>query len=161
MKYIIVRKEDYEWLKNENKSIKYNYDRLLKLTNKEMDDVKESVKELTDIVRLALDKLNLSETSRKTNASKLGGLTTALNKEKNKTKELLNAIDSQKEHYENKVNELEDNVKDLENKLEESMSDKYLVKKIPSGRRPKTQTMKIKNCTVESNIARKMFGDSK
>ena len=54
--------------------------------------------------------------------------------------------------------ELEKQVEELEFKLKESMTDKYLVKKIPSGRRPKAQPMKIKDWSKISNISRKVFG---
>lgn len=47
----------------------------------------------------------------------------------------------------------------LEEKLKESMTDKYLVRKIPSGRRPKGQPMKLTSHTVVSNITRKMFNN--
>ena len=149
-KYMIVRKEDYEWLRDENARMKYNYDYLSKLTNVEIESMRETIdglkgtiKNLDETITLTLDKLNLAETARRTNAGKIGGLTASLNKEKKENEEL------------------QSKVKDLEVKLEESMSDKYRVKKIPSGRPPKTQTMKLKNCSVESKIARKMFGDSK
>lgn len=47
-------------------------------------------------------------------------------------------------------------IKDLEIKLEESMSDKYLVKKIKSGRKPKGQTIGYRSSTVNSNIMRNL-----
>ena len=48
----------------------------------------------------------------------------------------------------------------LEEKLKESMTDKYLVRKIPSGRRPKGPAMKLTSHTVVSNITRKMFNNN-
>lgn len=161
MKYMIIRKDEYEFMRDETAKSNKQYLNLIGTTNNELENLKETVYNLGVEITTVLDQLKNTEAARKKNASKIGGLTTSLNKEKNKTKELLNALDSQKEHYENKVAELEDTIKDLEVKLEESMSDKYLVKKLPAGRRPKTQTMKLKSCTVQSNIARKMFGDSK
>ena len=153
-KYMIIRTEEYERMKN-------SIDRLIEINSNFSKTIRETEENISSKIEylkynnnVVLDKLQMTEESRRKNASKIGGITTALNKEKNKTQELLNTIDKQKEHYDGKVKELED-------KLEESMSDKYLVKKIPAGRRPKTQTMKIKSCTVQSNIARKMFGDSK
>lgn len=56
------------------------------------------------------------------------------------------------------INKLTAKVKELEEKLAESMTDKYRVKKIPSGRPPKGQKIKIKDCTKISNIARKAYG---
>lgn len=37
------------------------------------------------------------------------------------------------------------------------MTDKYLVKKIPSGKRPKTIFTKINNSSVQSNIVKNMY----
>ena len=56
------------------------------------------------------------------------------------------------------INKLTAEIKELEDKLAESMTDKYRVKKVPSGRTPKGQKMKIKDCTKISNIARKAYG---
>lgn len=56
------------------------------------------------------------------------------------------------------INKLTAKVSELEEKLAESMTDKYRVKKVPSGRIPKGQKMKIKDCTKISNIARKAYG---
>jgi len=58
-----------------------------------------------------------------------------------------------------KINKLEARIKELEEKLKESMTDKYIVKKIPSGRPPKQERMKIKNCTKTSMISKKMHRD--
>lgn len=152
-KYMIVKREEYE----EQQKLLYsatekNREYLIKLVNVQhnIDSLREdisymsnNISSLSALVNVTLDQLKKSETARRTNAGKIGGLTASLNKEKKENEEL------------------QSKVKDLEVKLEESMSDKYRVKKIPSGRPPKTQTMKIKNCSVESNIARKMFGDSK
>ena len=151
MKYMIIKREEYEFMKDtidrlftdiSNKIIAVD----VNLSNaiKELEEnLSSKIEYLQHNNNIVLDKLQMAETARKTNAGKLGGLTTSLNKEKKENEELQNKV------------------KDLEVKLEESMSDKYRVKKIPAGRRPKTQTMKLKNCSVESNIARKMFGDSK
>ena len=142
-KYMIIRREEYERMKK-------LIDRLIEINAACNENIRKSkIEILTRIGNLeysnnvVLDKLQMTEEARRKNTSKIGGLTTSLNKEKKENEELKNKV------------------KDLEVKLEESMSDKYLVKKIPAGRRPKTQTMKLKSCTVQSNIARKMFGDSK
>ena len=142
-KYMIIRKEEYERMKN-------SIDGLIEINSSFSKTIRESEQEilsrigyLQDNNNVVLDKLQMTENARRTNAGKIGGLTTELNKKKKK------------------VEELENTVKDLETKYEESMSDKYLVKKLPAGRRPRTQTMKLKSCTVQSNIARKMFGDNK
>ena len=108
----------------------------------------ENINNLSNKIDKIVEKLEEKEQQRRKSAGKVGGLTASLNKEKEKTENLL----------EDKAI-LENTIKDLESKLEESMSDKYLVRKIPSGRRPKTQTMK--NCSVPSNIAKNMFERNK
>ena len=62
--------------------------------------------------------------------------------------------------YVARINKLEKQVEELKIKLEESMSGKYVLKKIPSGRRPKGQPMKLKDCSRISNISRKVFGEN-
>lgn len=74
---------------------------------------------------------------------------------KEENKQLLGA----KGGYTKEINKLKNQVEELDFKLKESMTDKYLVKKIPSGRKPKSQTMKIKDWSKISNISRKVFGD--
>ena len=54
---------------------------------------------------------------------------------------------------------LEVRIRELEEQLKESMTDKYIVRKIPSGRPPKQEKMKIKNCTKTSMISKKMHHD--
>lgn len=66
---------------------------------------------------------------------------------------------SSKGGYISKIHKLEDKIKELEEQLKESMTDKYLVKKIPSGRPPKQEKMKVKNCTKTSMISKKMHRD--
>lgn len=73
---------------------------------------------------------------------------------KEKNKKLLGA----KGGYTARINKLKKQVEELEEKYKESMTDKYLVKKIPSGRRPKSQPMKLKDCSRISHISRKVFG---
>lgn len=74
---------------------------------------------------------------------------------KEEKKKLLGA----KGGYTKEINKLKKQVEELDFKLKESMTDKYVLKKIPSGRRPKSQTMKLKDCSRISNISRKVFGD--
>ena len=41
------------------------------------------------------------------------------------------------------------------------MSDKYRVRKIPSGRRPKAAPMRIKSNAVQSKIVKKVYEEAK
>lgn len=77
----------------------------------------------------------------------------------NLKKEHKKQLDGAKGGYTARINKLEKQVEELDFKLKESMTDKYLVKKIPSGRKPKGQPMKVKDCSRISNISRKVFGD--
>ena len=74
---------------------------------------------------------------------------------KEENKKLLGA----KGGYTKEINKLKKQVEELDFKLKESMTDKYRVKKIPSGRKPKSQPMKLKDCSRVSSISRKVFGD--
>lgn len=74
---------------------------------------------------------------------------------KEEKKKLLGA----KGGYIKEIHKLKKQVEELDFKLKESMTDKYLVRKIPSGRRPKGQPMKLTSHTVVSNITRKMFNN--
>ena len=58
-------------------------------------------------------------------------------------------------------NKLKKSVEELTKKLEESMSDKYRVRKIPSGRRPKAAPMRIKSNAVQSKIVKKVYEEAK
>lgn len=61
--------------------------------------------------------------------------------------------------YTKEINKLKKQVEELTFKLKESMTDKYLVKRIPSGRRPKGPAMKLTSHAVVSSITRKMFNN--
>ena len=74
---------------------------------------------------------------------------------KEENKKLLGA----KGGYTARINKLVKQVEELEFKLKESMTDKYLIRKIPTGRKPKGQPMKLTSHTVVSNITRKMFNN--
>lgn len=58
--------------------------------------------------------------------------------------------------YVKENNKLKKQIEELEEKLKESMTDKYRVKKIPTGRRPKGPAMKLTSHAVVSKITRKM-----
>lgn len=56
-------------------------------------------------------------------------------------------------------NKLKEMVKDLTIKLEESMTDKYLVKRIPSGRKPKGPAIKLRSYSKQSQIIKNIHKD--
>ena len=108
----------------------------IKNENKELTEIiEEYKKEITELNK----KLEAKELQRRKLACKIGGLSTGANKTQNELKEA------------------KDKIKDLENKLAESMTDKYLVKKIPSGRTPKPERMRIKSHAKQSKIIKKII----
>ena len=104
-----------------------------------------------------------------TQETKIGELKTKIASSKNKNIQLEDEIRQLKEEqkkllgakggYIKEINKLKKQVEDLDYKLKESMTNKYLVRKIPSGRKPKGQPMKLKDCSRISNISRKVFGN--
>ena len=58
--------------------------------------------------------------------------------------------------YKSTITKLKNEVDELNKKLAESMTDKYLLKKIPSGRLPKGEPMKIKGSAKTSAIAKSL-----
>lgn len=86
------------------------------------------------------------ENSRRKLASAKGGLISEINKLKNEIKHLKELQVLMDKQY-----------LELEEKYKESMTDKYLVKKIKPGRTPKGQQMKLKDCSRVSNITRKVI----
>lgn len=136
--YVLVKQSEYELMKKVVER-QDNYIEQIKINNKEIQKQQDKINDLSLSIENTLEKLNLAESARRKSAGKAGGLTAKLNSEKKENEKL------------------KEEVEELKDKLAESMTDKYLVKKIPSGRKPKTQTMKLKSCTVQSNIARKMF----
>lgn len=148
-KYIVMSKEEFQLIKKLGSNLESHITQI-KLNNQEIKKLKEINNGMILMINAVLEQSKEKEQARKKAVGKVGGLTASLNKEKEKTEHLL----------EDKAN-LENTIKDLKTKLEESMSDKYLVRKIPSGRKPKSQTMKTKNCSVPSTIARNMFERNK
>lgn len=67
-----------------------NYLNQIKDDFKKIDDLKSKIEELENEMKNITNLFQEKENQRRKNASKIGGLQTSLNKEKNKTKELLN-----------------------------------------------------------------------
>lgn len=82
-------------------------------------------------------------------------LSTSYDRIQKLTAEVENSMVSIKS-FEQEIERLTNIIDDLDYKLKESMTDKYLVKKIPSGRPPHTAKMKVKSCTKTSSICKKM-----
>ena len=125
-----------------SKSI-YNYEQ-----NKELNNV---ILDLSDeICILRKNKTKLENKIREINGSK-GGLTREIHK-LNKT------IEENKNSYENSLKTLNNELLETKKKLEDSMTDKYLVKKVRAAGTQK-QTMKIKSGYLEGKIMNKIKED--
>ena len=122
-----------------NKSI-YNYEQ-----NKELNNV---ILDLSDeICILRKNKTKLENKIREINGAK-GGLTKEIHK-------LNKIIEENKNSYENSLKTLNNELLETKKKLEESMSDKYLIKRVrPAG--TQKQTMKMKSGYLEGKIMNKI-----
>ena len=92
----------------------------------------------------------LEEENKSINASK-GGFTKEINKLKCELIEKDNLIDEKQKM----IDELNDKIKILNDKLEESMTDKYIVKKLKPGRTPNLNKTKI-SAPMSSNVRKFM-----
>lgn len=59
--------------------------------------------------------------------------------------------------YTKEINKLKKANAELEQKLADSMTDKYLVKKIRPGKKPNTLKMAVRNSQVQSNIVKNLY----
>lgn len=125
----IVRKKDYEKLINE---LSNKEEKNAKLENSNREKEKLLTIKIREIKKLE-DKVKEKEEQRRTNAGKVGSLT----KEVKKMKEELDLMSTRLE--------------ETKKKLEESMSDKYLIKKLPPAKPTKvrmtTRPQKMKPAT--------------
>ena len=117
MKFKIVDKARYELLERIAERTD-NYITQIKNDIKKIDSLNAKIEELEFLVKDITILFQEKENQRRKNASKIGGLQTSLNKEKNKTKELL-------EHQvilENTINEKNDKMelKNLELKAKDA-----------------------------------------
>ena len=108
---------------------------------KEKLELREQLEEREKEITKLNEKIESKELQRRKLACKIGGLNTSANKTQKELEQ------TQKENK-----EMKEEIKDLKNKLEESMTDKYLIKKIPSGRTPKPEKMRIKSHAKQSKI---------
>lgn len=125
----------------EQKELVKKYDllnvKLVKSLDKlqQKDRIIENYEEDIKIANATISKLSKKINKLKENNKKIGGAKGGFIKENNYLKEL---------------------VKDLTFKLEESMSDKYVLRKLPSGKRPKGDLMRLKSQAFQSKIVKQM-----
>ena len=114
-KYMIIKKNEYEKMKKNTSHTIDNYTYLLNTTNNAMASMVDMIRKIHEEISNTLQKLNMTEAARKKNASKIGALTTNYNKEKKKTKELINTINELEDTV--KLQQLEIEKKDVQNKI--------------------------------------------
>ena len=120
---------------------KYNYEQ-----NKELNNV---ILDLSDeICILRKNKTKLENKIREINGAK-GGLTKEIHK-------LNKIIEENKNSYENNLKMLNNELLETKSKLEESMTDKYHVRKIRPATSKQKQTMTIKSGYIEGNTINKL-----
>ena len=61
--------------------------------------------------------------------------------------------------YVRAINKLTKEVQQLQEQLEESMTDKYIIRKVPEGKTPKGQVIRVKGSSVPSKIIKKIKED--
>ena len=108
-----------------------NLNKLSKIRKLEFESILNDNKDIIHKLNVALDELNEK-------VKKLSGAKGGLVKQNNILSE--------------KNNVLKEENKSLKKQLEESMSDKYLVKKIPSGRMPKGAKMKLRKVNLNNQV---------
>lgn len=97
-----------------------------------------------------LDKSNWSCAVFKSKIELLKANNTALENE-------IKSLKSAKGGYVKQINKLKVELEETRKKLEESMTDKYLVKKVPMGKLPKGQVMKMKSHAKQDKIIKKVY----
>lgn len=80
-----------------------------------------------------------------------------LQEDKRKLASAKGGLKAKNKRLEDKLKKLSIQYNELEEKYKESMTDKYLVKKLKPGKTPKTTSMKLKDCSRVSNITRKVI----
>ena len=131
----------FKIITEEQKELVKKYDllnvKIVKASDKlqQKDRIIENYEEDIKIANATISKLSKKINKLKENNKKIGGAKGGLLKENNYLKE---------------------SVKDLTFKLEESMTDKYVLKKLPSGKRPKGDLMRLKSQTFQSKIVKQM-----
>lgn len=117
MKLKIVDKARYNLLERISERTD-NYLNQIKNDFEKIDSLNNKIEELENTIKIIINLFQEKENQRRKNASKVGGLQTSLNKEKTKTKELL----ENQVILENKINEKDNKMelKDLEIKTKDA-----------------------------------------
>ena len=133
-----------EYLKLEIVNLTRRYDNL----NIKYTDMINKSSSLETLLNSALNEL--TEANTKINELKTSNI--LLEKEVLKQKQLIEIKDNK---YKEEKKELNKKIKELEKELDK----RYIIKKLPSGRKPKGQTMSIKSSSVQSKIIKGLKED--
>lgn len=123
------------------------------LSNKKYMELMNYMTKLNDKntnLKQELDKSNWSCAVFKSKIELLKANNTALENE-------IKSLKSAKGGYVKQINKLKVELDETRKKLEESMTDKYLVKKVPMGKLPKGQVMKMKSHAKQDKIIKKVY----
>ena len=146
------------------------------ISNKKWEELNENIEELNKkylnaVADYELEKCNVEELKKQIEdmmgalqerqskitdlEMKLGLYQANLKADENVIKEL----NSAKGGFTKRINQLTKELEETKKKLAESMTNKYLVKKIPMGRLPKGQVMKMKSHAKQDKIIKKVYED--
>ena len=115
--YILVKQSEYDLMKKITER-QDNYIEQIKINNKEIQKQQDEISDLSISIEFVLEQLKIKETERRKSAGKVGGLTASLNKEKEKTEQLIESNINLENTIELKNNEIK--LKELEIKEKET-----------------------------------------
>lgn len=138
----ILTKRQWRMIENRINNLKDDLSEEIKISTKLKNKLCEEFKINCNLIHQIED---LKESKRKL-ASAKGGLNAKIKR-----------LEKEIKHLKELQVEMDKQYLKLEEKYKESMTDKYLVKKLKPGRTPKTTSMKLKDCSRVSNITRKVI----
>ena len=123
--------------------------------NNEIVDLKEQLENKQSEIDNMLGALQEKQSKITDLEMKLGLYQANLKADENVIKEL----NSAKGGFTKRINQLTRELEETKKKLAESMTDKYLRKRVPMGRLPKGQVMKMKSHAKQDKIIQKVYED--
>ena len=123
--------------------------------NNEIVDLKEQLENKQSEINNMLGALQEKQSKITDLEMKLGLCQANLKADENVIKEL----NSAKGGFTKRINQLTRELEETKKKLEESLSDAYLRVKVPMGKLPKGQVMKMKSHAKQDKIIKKIYDD--
>ena len=151
----IFYKKDFQRVLGEKKLLQKEYDNLLKRFNELSDKYDNNDYKFLEDYCKAKDKIE--KLTKKNEEYKIAN--TDLENKVTELEDKVKQLNCSKGGYIKTINKLTNENQKLQDQLEESMTDKYLVRKVPEGKKPKVQTMKVKSSSVPSKIIKKIKED--